>query len=159
MIHRETITDQAGALLIPKLNAELSGIYPEAGATHFGLAPADVADGNGAFLVAYRDDQPVGCGAVRLIGPATAEIKRMYVEPELRGAGIGRTLVDALEAEARRLGAEQVVLETGTRQTAALALYARCGFTPIPLYGEYCLSPETSVCLGKSLDSTLRLDE
>ena len=61
---------QAGALLIPKLNAELSGIYPEAGATHFGLAPADVAAGNGAFLVAYRDDQPVGCGAVRLIGPA-----------------------------------------------------------------------------------------
>ena len=159
VIHRETITDQAGALLISKLNAELSGIYPEAGATHFGLAPADVADGNGAFLVAYRDDQPVGCGAVRLIGPATAEIKRMYVEPELRRAGIGRTLVDALEAEARRLGAEQVVLETGTRQTAALALYARCGFTPIPLYGEYCLSPETSVCLGKSLDSTLRLDE
>ena len=81
-----------------------------------------MADGNGAFLVAYRDDQPVGCGAVRLIGPATAEIKRMYVEPELRGAGIGRTLVDALEAEARRLGAEQVVLETGTRLWRLLSL-------------------------------------
>jgi GNAT superfamily N-acetyltransferase len=130
-------------------------MYPEAGANHFGLAAADVTPGTGAFLVAYRGDRPVGCGAVRLIDPTTAEFKRMYVEPEVRGEGIGRTIVDALEAEARHLGAERVVLETGTRQTSALALYARCGFTPIPLYGEYCLSPATSVCLGKALDRSL----
>ena len=154
VIRRETLSDPAAGLLIPRLNAELSEMYPEAGATHFGLAPADVADGAGAFLVAYSEDLPVGCGAVRLIDSATAELKRMYVEPERRGAGIGRALVGALETEARRLGAQQVVLETGTRQTAARALYARCGFAPIPLYGEYCLSPDTSVCLGKSLDSS-----
>ena len=150
-IRREDLSDPAAGNLIPKLNRELSGIYPEPGATHFGLTPADVAPGTGAFLVAYHGDRAVGCGAVRLIDPATAELKRMYVEPELRGAGIGRQLVDALEAEARGLGAERVVLETGTRQTNALALYARCGFRPIPLYGEYCLSPETSVCLGQML--------
>ena len=152
-IQRETLNDAGAGQLIPRLNAELSGMYPEAGANHFGLTPEDVVVGNGAFLVAYREDRPVGCGAVRLIDPATAELKRMYVEPERRGEGIGRALVDALEAEARRLGATRVVLETGIRQTAALALYARCGFTPIPLYGEYCLSPDTSVCLGRSLGS------
>jgi GNAT superfamily N-acetyltransferase len=75
----------------------------------------------------------------------------MYVEPELRGEGIGRALVAALESEARQLGAERLVLETGVRQAAAVRLYERCGFTPIPLYGEYCLSPDTSLCLGKTL--------
>ena len=45
----------------------------------------------------------------------------------------------------------RLVLETGTRQLAALALYRATGFRPIPLYGEYLSSPETSVCLGKKI--------
>ena len=137
--------------LIGALNRELSGIYPEPGATHFGLDPADVAPGRGGFLVAYLDDRPVACGAVRLTAPDTAELKRMYVEPSARGQGIGRRLVAALEQEAVSLGATQVVLETGIRQTAAIALYARCGYRPIALYGEYNASPGTSVCLGREL--------
>jgi ribosomal protein S18 acetylase RimI-like enzyme len=75
----------------------------------------------------------------------------MFVDPNLRGLGLGRRLVAALEAEARALGARRLVLETGTRQLAALALYQATGSQPIPLYGEYCLSPDTSVCLGKDL--------
>jgi hypothetical protein len=43
------------------------------------------------------------------------------------------------------------VLETGVRQAAALGLYRATGFQPIPLFGQYCLSPETSVCIGKVL--------
>lgn len=150
-IRRDDLTSRPAQDLIRALNAELRGAYPEPGANHFGLDPAEVASGHGAFLVAYSEETPVGCGAVRLLDPSTAELKRMYVDPSLRGAGVGRRLVEALEAEARRLGAERLVLETGTRQTAALALYARCGFEPIPLFGEYRLSPETSICLGKSL--------
>ncbi len=75
----------------------------------------------------------------------------MYVIPTARGTGLGRRLVTALEKEARALGVRRLVLETGVRQEAALALYRATGFHPIPLYGEYCLSPETSVCLGKEL--------
>ena len=75
----------------------------------------------------------------------------MYVSPGVRGRGLGRRLVAALEAEARALGVRKLVLETGVRQAAALALYRATGFHPIPLFGEYCLSPETSVCLGKNL--------
>jgi putative acetyltransferase len=75
----------------------------------------------------------------------------MYVAPAARGTGLGRRLVDALEAEARALGMRRLVLETGTRQHAAIALYQATGFEPIPLYGEYLRSPETSVCLGKEL--------
>lgn len=150
-ITRAELTDAASQSLIAALNAELSGVYPEPGATHFGLHPEDVAPGRGAFVVVYRNGEPVGCGAVRRLDEQTAELKRMYVTPRARGLGLGRRLVSALEAEARALGARRLVLETGVRQTSALALYRAAGYEPIALYGEYRLSPDTSVCLGKDL--------
>jgi len=145
------LTDEVSRALIEALNAELSAMYPEPGANHFKLDPEQTARGRGAFLVVYRGDVAVGCGAVRLIDADTGELKRMYVAPAERGRGLGRLLVAELEAEARALGVRRLVLETGTRQEAALALYRAAGFIPIPLYGEYCLSPETSVCLGKDV--------
>jgi putative acetyltransferase len=150
-ITRAGLTDDVSRALITELNAELSGMYPEPGANHFGLDPDEVAPGRGAFLVVYLDGTPVGCGAVRRLDDETGELKRMYVAPAARGTGLGRRLVDALEAEARALGMRRLVLETGTRQHAALALYGATGFAPIPLYGEYLQSPDTSVCLGKEL--------
>jgi len=150
-ILRARLADDDSRALISALNAELTATYPEPGATHFGLDEAEVSGGRGAFLVAYLGGAPVGCGAVRLVDAETGELKRMYVSPDVRGKGVGRRLVAALEAEARALGARRLVLETGTRQTAALALYRATGFDPIPLYGEYEQSPETSVCLGKDL--------
>jgi putative acetyltransferase len=150
-IVRAELTADISRALIDSLNAELSGAYPEPGATHFHLDPAEVADGRGTFLIVYQDGTPLGCGALRLLDAETAELKRMYVSPSVRGRGLGRRLVAALEAEARALGVRRLVLETGVRQAAALTLYRATGFQPIPLYGEYCLSPETSVCLGKDL--------
>jgi len=145
------LADADSQALITALNTELSAMYPEPGANHFKLDPEETASGRGAFLVVYRDDVPVGCGAVRLLDAETGELKRMYVSPAERGRGLGRRLVAELEAEAKALGVRRLVLETGTRQHAALALYRRAGFLPIPLYGEYLLSPGTSVCLGKDL--------
>lgn len=150
-ITRAGLADDASQALIRELNAELSGLYPEPGANHFGLAPEDVSEGRGAFLVVHYGGTPVGCGAVRLLDAQTGELKRMYVSPAVRGKGLGRHLVDALEAEARRLGARRLVLETGIRQEAAVALYEATGFARIPLYGEYLSSPATSVCMGKEL--------
>ena len=152
VVHTE-LTDDVSQALIEALNAELSAMYPEPGANHFTLDPEETARGRGAFLVVYRGDVPVGCGAVRLLDAETGELKRMYVSPAERGRGLGRLLVVELEAEARALGARRLVLETGTRQQAALALYHAAGFRRIPLYGEYLLSPDTSVCLGKELSS------
>jgi putative acetyltransferase len=151
-IARAGLTDDASRALIEQLNAELSGAYPEPGANHFGLDPEEVAEGRGAFLVVRHQGAPVGCGALRRLDGETGELKRMYVSPTVRGMGLGRRLVRALEAEARALGLRRLVLETGTRQQAALALYRATGFHSIPLYGEYTRSPETSVCLGKELD-------
>jgi GNAT superfamily N-acetyltransferase len=150
-ISRTDLTAPVSRALIAALNAELAGTYAEPGATHFHLDPEEVADGRGTFLVLYRNGTAVGCGALRRLDAETAELKRMYVAPAARGTGLGRRLVDALEAQARSLGVRRLVLETGIRQAAALALYRSTGFQPIPLYGEYCLSPETSVCLGKDL--------
>ena len=145
------LTAEVSRGLIASLNAELSGLYPEPGANHFQLDPDEVARGRGTFLVVYLGRTPVGCGALRLLDAETAELKRMYVSPLERGKGLGRRLLAALEAEALALGVRRLLLETGVRQAAALALYRATGFQPIPLFGEYCLSPETSVCLGKDI--------
>jgi GNAT superfamily N-acetyltransferase len=150
-IVRADLTAEVSVALIRALNEELSGMYPEPGATHFRLDPEELSGGRGAFLVVYRGNTPVGCGAFRLIDRETAELKRMYTIPAVRGTGLGRRLVAALETEARALGVRRLVLETGVRQLAALALYRATGFQAIPLYGEYVHSPNTSVCLGKEL--------
>jgi GNAT superfamily N-acetyltransferase len=150
-IRPTSILSDAATTLIAGLNAELSALYPEPGATHFRLDPDEVAAGRGAFLVAYADGAPVGCGAVRLLDEGDAELKRMFVVPPARGRGVGRVLLSALESEARALGARRLVLETGIRQTAALTLYRRASFADIPPYGEYAASPDTSVCLANDL--------
>ena len=145
------LSDEA-TVLIEALNAELSAVYPEPGATHFRLDPNEVAPGRGAFFLARLDGEPVGCGAVRLLGDGQdAEIKRMYTAPTARGRGVARAILAAIEAEARRLGAQRLVLETGTRQGAALALYRREGFVDIAAFGEYTASPGTSVCMARPL--------
>jgi len=159
-IEPEALTSPVATSLITELNVELAARYPEPGATHFALDPAEVAPGNGIFLVARWLGRPVGCGAlrsvrapalVRELGPLAGELKRMYVAPEMRGEGIGRALLDRLEGAARTLGLTRLVLETGTRQEEALALYRHAGFTAIPAYGEYAASSATSVCLRKEL--------
>jgi putative acetyltransferase len=157
-IEQAALDDTVSRTLIDALNQELQAIYPQPGATHFRLDPDEVADGRGVFLVIYREGIPVGCGALRLLDYETAELKRMYVSPAARGLGLGRRLVTALEEHARALGVRRLVLETGVLQSAALALYRGCGFHPIPLYGEYCLSPETSICLGKDLSADGRIE-
>jgi transketolase len=149
-IRRAEMTSSVARELIAALNAELSIRYREPGANHFQLDPTEVAEGQGAFLVAYAGDEPVGCGAVRRNDAHTAEIKRMYVAPASRSGGVARRVLAALELEARGLGVHRIVLETGIRNPDALALYTRAGFAEIPPFGEYVGSP-LSVCMAKDL--------
>ena len=149
-IRPEKITSMVAAGLISALNAELATRYPEEGANHFRLDPDEVEEGRGAFLVAYSRGSPLGCGAIRQLDANTAEIKRMYVEPTARGYGVGRAVLGALEAEARRLKVDGIVLETGERQLEALGLYESVGFVRIPAFGEYIGSP-LSICMEKRI--------
>ena len=148
---RTTLDEAVAKRLIGALNAELEERYPEEGANHFRLDGDEVEGDRGVFLVAYLDDEPVGCGALRRLDEQDAEIKRMYVDPGTRGSGVGRRLLGELVARARRLGATCVVLETGTRQVEALGLYASAGFHEVPRFGEYENSP-LSRCFARELD-------
>jgi len=105
---------------------------------------------HGAFLVARVDGRAVACGGVARYDGARAELKRMYVEPALRGIGLGRRLLVALEDEARRLGYTSIVLETGEAQAEAIALYVSAGYEPIPCYGAYA-ARTWSRCFEKAL--------
>jgi GNAT superfamily N-acetyltransferase len=88
------------------------------------------------FVIAHCADAPeaAGCGGWRLLDPETAEIKRMYVATTARGKGLGRRILEHLEEQAAAHGVKRLVLETGARNGAALALYRRCGYTPSPSY-------------------------
>lgn len=91
----------------------------------------------GRFLI-VRDDRnvAVGCGSVRLLDAATAEIKRMWVSPTMRGRGAGWALLEALEAAAVDLGATRGVLDTNATLTSALALYRAAGWQEVPQYND-----------------------
>jgi putative acetyltransferase len=136
--------------LIGALDAHLSSRYtPE---QRFGpnLKPAQLAPGLGTFVIARVEGRAVGCGAVRLLDPTTVEVKRMYVEPELRGRGVAKEILQHLETAGRELGAERAVLETGIHQDEAIGLYRRAGYVPVDCWGEYTTSP-TSVCFEKMI--------
>ena len=136
--------------LIAALDAGLAELYPPEQRFGPNLKAQHLEDGRGTFLVARDDSRAVACGAVRMLDATTGEIKRMYVEPDQRGRGVGRAVLSRLEAAARQLGAQRLVLETGSHSPDALALYRRAGFTQIGCWGEYAASP-TSVCMEKSL--------
>ena len=110
----------------------------------------------GSFYVGYVEGEAVATGAwrrcrVEAFGSSeTAEIKRMYVVPRLRGAGIARRMLAHLEATAAAAGARALVLETGLRQPEAIALYESSGYTPVPGFGYYRDAP-LSRCFGKRL--------
>ncbi|WP_029010127.1 GNAT family N-acetyltransferase, partial [Azospirillum halopraeferens] len=113
------------------------------------LDPATLAAPDVRFFVARRDGTAVGCGALRVDDAAGyGEVKRMYVHPNARGAGIGRRLLARLEAQAAAEGLASVCLETGTEQPEALALYRAAGFRERGPFGGYPASP-SSVFLEK----------
>jgi putative acetyltransferase len=136
--------------LIAGLDAGLAAIYPPAQRFGPNLKPEQLEAGRGTFLVAREGGRAVGCGAIRVLDGTSAEVKRMYVEPGQRGKGVGRFVLESLEAAARHMGVRRLVLETGDQQDAAIALYRRAGFTRVDCWGEYATSP-TSVCFEKQL--------
>jgi GNAT superfamily N-acetyltransferase len=136
--------------LVGALDAGLAELYPPEQRFGPNFRAAQIADGRGLFLVARLEGRAVGCGAIRLLDGTTAEVKRMYVEPEVRGRRVGQNVLDALEAHASQMGVRRLVLETGVHQHAAIALYTRAGYRQCDCWGEYLTSP-TSVCYSKDI--------
>jgi GNAT superfamily N-acetyltransferase len=96
--------------------------------------PGEVAPPVGAWVVAYLDGRPVGCGGIKRLDDASAELKRLYLSASARGRGLGRCLLDELERQARALGYEVVRLDTGDLQPEALGLFRSAGYQQIADY-------------------------
>jgi GNAT superfamily N-acetyltransferase len=146
-IRREAFDSPDATELREELQAELIATY-DGSDTESGAKPT--AADTPVFVVARLGDEAVGCGALRPYGDGRIELKRMYVRPSHRGRGLSRAILVALEDEARAEGASHVILETGDRQHAAIALYERSGYDAIPKYGPYADSP-ISLCYEKKL--------
>ena len=107
-------------------------------------APIDVDEflpPKGLFLVAWVDGVPAGCGGWRDLGDGRAEIKRMFTAAAYRNRGVARAVLAALERTAAQAGVEEIVLETGTVQPEAIALYESSGYRPTDGFGHYAGRP------------------
>ncbi len=122
------------------------------GADHSFYAQFNKIDKIKYALVAYDDDMPVGCGAIKEFSTDSMEVKRMYVLPERRGQGIASTILHELERWAIELNHHKCLLETGKKQPEAIALYKKNGYNVIPNFGQY-ENVENSVCFEKLLNS------
>ena len=98
--------------------------------------PAAFAGDAGVFLVVHVDGAPVGCGGIRMLTPARAEVKHLWVRPAARGTGLGRQLLEELERRAAARGATDVVLDTNARLEAAQGLYRSSGYLDVPPYND-----------------------
>jgi GNAT superfamily N-acetyltransferase len=144
------------AILVASVQREYVQRYGDEDATP--LDPAEFAPPRGFFTVGYECGKPVACGGWRARDRASdaalrdgdAEIKRMFVQVTHRGRGYARAVLAELERTAAAAGRRRVVLETGTRQPEAIALYASAGYVPIANFGIYRASP-TSRCFAKLL--------
>lgn len=90
----------------------------------------------GALLVAWLGHKAVGCGVARKLDVDRAELKRMWVDPAMRGLGIGRDLLAALESVASELGCSVIRLDTNAHLSEALALYRSAGYRGISAYND-----------------------
>ena len=109
--------------------------------------PGDYAPPRGCLLLAKQASIPVGCVALRPLSregvdareKSAAEIKRLFVQPAVRGTGLGRALAMAVITRARAAGYGEVKLDTLPTMTEARALYRTIGFVECAPYGQSVL--------------------
>jgi GNAT superfamily N-acetyltransferase len=137
-VRAEAADSLIAARLVDAMVTEMDQLYAQAPGRGVGsgASPSDFSPPTGAFLVIYADGKPVAGGGLKRDEDGVAEIKRMYVVPAARRQGLGRRLLEELEAKARELGYARIRLDTGARQPHARALYTSAGFKPIPDYND-----------------------
>jgi GNAT superfamily N-acetyltransferase len=132
-----------GADLLAAMIDELAPLYGRIDVPGAPTAtPDELAPPAGAFLVGLAaDGRAVACGGVKRLDDRACEIKRMFVAPEVRGQGVARALLRALEDQARRLGYAVARLDTGRHQPDAEHLYRSAGYAEI---GNFNANPFAS---------------
>lgn len=147
-IRMADLRDSAVRSLVSALDGYLAGLYPAE--SNHGLSLTALQADDVRLVTAELEGGAVGCAAIRL-DPAYGEVKRMFVLPEARGAGIGRALLAHLEGLARAQGLQCLRLETGVAQPEALGLYEAAGFVRISPFPPYRPDP-LSVFMEKALE-------
>lgn len=109
---------------------------------------------DGAFLLVVEADEDLGCGGVRRLTNATTtsrrfEVKHLWIRPDVRGRGLGRMLLHALEQRAIELHAEEIVLDTNESLEAAGGLYRSSGYREIAAYN---VNPNATHWYAKTVD-------
>lgn len=117
--------------------AEIDARFPEGFDKTDLVRPEEVSGDAGAFFVAYEEDRPVGCGALRRLEPGVGEIRHVWVHPEARRLGLARRILAALEQAASARELRVVRLDTHASLTEAQAMYRACGYTEIPSYVDH----------------------
>lgn len=141
-IHCESPDQPAVRALLGALDEYLSSLY-EPQHNHI-LSVDELLSPKVFFLVARRQGRAVGCAAFRRMpgepgtaGQAYGEIKRMMVQPAVRGSGVGAALLARLELQLADEGLQLALLETGSAQAAAVSLYERAGYRRRAAFGGY----------------------
>lgn len=120
------------------------------GDEHAFFAQYNKSDSIKYVVLAYENDEPIGCGAIKEYEKDIVEIKRMYVPLEKRGKGIASVILKELEKWAKELEYNKCILETGKKMPEAIQLYKKSNYNLIKNYGQYA-GVESSVCFEKQL--------
>ena len=147
-LHRTDSNHKDFIALVKQLDTDLA---KRDGEDHAFYAQFNKIDLIKYVIIAYKNKQAVGCGAIKEYETFTVEVKRMYTLPASRGMGIAGKVLNELENWAAELNYSRCILETGIRQPEAIALYRKSGYCSIPNYGQYAEVTD-SRCFEKILN-------
>jgi ribosomal protein S18 acetylase RimI-like enzyme len=135
---REPATSPLVGALLSEYFSELAVRLPGGveGAASLAVSPIEFSAPNGEFIVAFLGERSVGGGGIRRLDGVTAEVKHMWIDPAVRGRGVGRELLRSLEDSASRLGYRAVRLDTSDHLDEALGLYRSSGYEEISAYND-----------------------
>lgn len=133
-------------ILLDELNSVLTVITGDDGTSNF--KADDTRMDKSVFVIAYFDNVPCGCGAIRKMSETTAEIKRIYARKNEHG--VGYKVVSALEEKARQFGYNRLLLETRVQNVHAIDFYHKMGYIHCEPYGRY-VGKENAYCFEKEI--------
>lgn len=141
-IRRERADHPQVVAVLAALDDYLLSLYPPE--ANYILSVQELLAPEVSFFAAWQGERVVGTGAVRRMageaatdGEAYGEVKRMFVNPALRGQRLGRRLIEAIEGDLQSHGVGLALLETGEDQLEAVRLYERCGYQRRTAFGSY----------------------
>ncbi len=143
-IKKEDINSENARILLGDLNKALSKITGCSGAGSFDIS--DMENSRCAFVIAYVDGKPMGCGAIRELNQDTAEIKRVFAYPNTYG--VGSRIIDYLEEQAWSMRYTSLKLETRKVNVKAVNFYKKNGYQICSNYGRY-IGHDEAICFIK----------